>query len=107
LQTSDERLCVEGLGRTFDRTETEEVERFVREMKSVERRDYGDPCTTLLGDGRRQRTRERRLARARWPGDAEEEPPTRQVDCGEQLVREASNELVRIALRRCSRQPRD
>jgi hypothetical protein len=76
-------------------------------MKSVERRDNGDPWAPFLDDGRGQRPRERRLARTRRPGDAEEEPPARQVDGGQQLARQASNDLVRVAPRCCSRRPRD
>jgi len=49
-------------------------------MKPVERRDDGDPRTTPLADRRRQRSRERRLAGTRRPGDAEQEPRARCVD---------------------------
>jgi hypothetical protein len=76
-------------------------------MESVEWRDDGRPCPTFLGENRCERARKRRLARAWRAGDAEEEPPGCSVDRGEQLVREVSDDLVRVAPRRCSRRPRD
>jgi hypothetical protein len=79
-QETDESLAVESLWRALDRTKPEAIERLVRKVKAVERRDDGDSCAALLGDRRRKRSRERRLAGPRWPRDAEQEPPARRVD---------------------------
>jgi hypothetical protein len=49
-------------------------------VKAVERRDDSYARTTPLADGRRQRSRKRRLAGARRTGDAEQEPLARGVD---------------------------
>ena len=40
-QEFDERPGVERLWRALDRTEPEQIERLVRKMKSIERRDHG------------------------------------------------------------------
>jgi hypothetical protein len=52
-------------------------------MKAVERRNDGDPITSLFADRPGQRSRQRRLARTRRPGDSEQESPPRCVDCRE------------------------
>jgi hypothetical protein len=52
-------------------------------MKTVQRRNDSESRTTLLANRRRQRSRERRLPCSGRPGDAEQEPPARCVDCGE------------------------
>src|SRR6476660_9953861 len=60
-------------------------------MKPVERRYDGEAGTAPLGQRRRQLQSERRLARARRPGDPEEEPFSFRVDRREQLTGQASS----------------
>jgi hypothetical protein len=76
-------------------------------VKAVERRNDGDPVTSLFADQPDQRSREPRLAGTRRPGDSEQESPPRCVDCREQVAGQASNDRVRFAPIRCSMRPRD
>src|SRR5689334_2212559 len=60
-------------------------------MKPVEWRYDDEAGTAPLGQRRRQLQSERRLARARRPGDPEEEPFSFRVDRREQLTGQASS----------------
>jgi hypothetical protein len=76
----DERSHIERLRRALHRAKPEAIKCLVRKVKAVERRNDGDPVTSLFADQPDQRPREPRLADTRRPGDSEQESPPRCVD---------------------------